>query len=262
MLEINRLSVRRAARTVFSDLSLTLPRGSMTALIGKNGCGKSTLLSAIGGTCPYEGEILLDGIPTSALSPKELAKRMSHLPQTLAAPHMTVEELVRLGRHPHVGMLSRPTDADGAAVHTAMEQADVTRLSNRYLDEISGGERQRAYLAMLLSHDAPLWLLDEPTTYMDPSVAAHFTVLLTRLKQEHAKTLLVAMHDLSSAVRFADHIALLDGGRLAFFGTTEDCLSTDAIERTFSVRRLEAHGETFFIGEPFTKTSDERNIHQ
>ncbi len=246
MLDVKNLSVRRARREILTELSFSLPRGSMTALVGRNGSGKSTLLSALGGTCPASGEMLLDGIPLPSLSPRAHARHITFLPQRLAAPHMTVHELVSLGRHPHRTSLLSTRDADRDAILRAIEDADVASLANRYLDELSGGERQRAYLAMILAQDAPLWLLDEPTTYMDLPVAARFMALLSSLRQKRQKTLLVAMHDLGAAVRYADRIAILDEGHLTFFGTVEDCLACDAIERTFSVRRIDASGETFF----------------
>jgi len=248
VLDIKRLSVKRASATVLEDLTLSLPKGSITALIGKNGSGKSTLLSAIGGTCEASGEMLLDGVSIPSLSPRERARRVSLLPQLLAAPHMTVRELVLLGRHPHRTAFSRLGGEDAIAVADAIRDADISHLADRYLDEISGGELQRAYLGMILSQDAPLWLLDEPTSHMDLSVAARFMELLVKLTREKGKTILVAIHDLNSALRYADHIALLDGGHIAFFGTTEECLATDAIERTFSVRRVKTSEEPFFIG--------------
>lgn len=246
MLDINRLTVKRGAKTVLSDLALSLPTGSITALIGKNGSGKSTLLSAIGGICPFSGEVLWDGIPLSSLSPRERARRVSFLPQSLPAPHMTVRELVLLGRHPYRTAFSVASDTDLAAVEAALCEVEIDHLANRYTDEISGGERQRAYLGMILAQDAPLWLLDEPTAYMDISVAARFLELLKKWKRE--KTLLVAIHDINSALRYADRIALLDGNRLAFFGTVAECLATSVIEETFSVRRVAANGEVFFVG--------------
>lgn len=248
MLDIQRLSVKRASATVLEDLTLSLPKGSITALIGKNGSGKSTLLSAIGGTCEASGEMLLDGFSIPSLSPRERARHVSLLPQLLAAPHMTVRELVLLGRHPHRTAFSRLGGEDAIAVAGAIRDADISHLADRYLDEISGGELQRAYLGMILSQDAPLWLLDEPTSHMDLSVAARFMGLLVKLTREKGNTILVAIHDLNSALRYADHIALLDDGHIAFFGTTEECLATDAIERTFSVRRIGTSEEPFFIG--------------
>lgn len=247
MLEVKKLSVTLSKREILSDLSFSLKAGSFTALIGKNGSGKSTLLRTLGG-CPYTGEIRLDGCPLRTLPPRERARRVAILPQVLAAPHMRVEELVTLGREPHRSPLARPNEEDLTAVRRAMEETDTLPLRNRYLDEISGGERQRAYLAMILAQDTPLCLLDEPTTYLDLSVCARFLELLSRIRAERGKTLLVAMHDLNAALRYADHILLLDGGKIAFFGTAEECLSTDVIERTFSVRRIAADKEILFVG--------------
>ena len=145
MLEIKNLSVKRARTAVLSDLTLSLPKGSITALIGKNGSGKSTLLSAIGGTCEASGKMLLDGVSLPSLSPRERARRVSLLPQLLSAPHMTVRELVFLGRHPYRAAFSRPQEEDLRAVEDAIRRAEIEHLADRYLDEISGGERQKAY---------------------------------------------------------------------------------------------------------------------
>lgn len=248
MLEIQHLSVQRAHREILTDISFSLPKGSMTALIGRNGNGKSTLISALGGTCPASGTVFLSGKDIASLSVRDRARLVAILPQVLRAPHMTVRELVSLGRHPYRTAISRPSREDLSAISDAIAEVGIDMLSERYLDEISGGERQRAYLAMILSQNAPLWLLDEPATYMDLSVASRFMELLSRLKREKEKTVLIAMHDLGTAVRYADHIALLDEGSLAFFGTVKECLATDIIERTFSVRRAEADSEIFFIG--------------
>ena len=247
MLEIRHLSVRRASSTVLSDLSLTLPRGSMTALVGKNGCGKSTLLSAIGGVCPYTGEILLDGMPTKELPPRELAKKMSRLPQSLASPHMTVAELILLGRHPYIGTLSRPTDEDLAACESAATEVGVSHLLDCYLDEISGGERQRAYLAMTVAQDAPLWLLDEPTTYLD---IAHQTELMRLIKglAEDGRGIAAVMHDLPMALNYSDRIAVLDGGKIRFVGSADEVYRSEILGEVFGVRMLRDGDGAFYIG--------------
>lgn len=245
MLEIKQLSARVGGRDFLREISLHLPAGSLTALVGCNGCGKSTLLSCIGGTKAYRGEILLRGEMLHRLSLRERAKRMALLPQTLATPHITAEELVRLGRSPYVDIAHRFTAADTAAVHRAMETAGVAALADRFVDELSGGERQRAYLAMILAQETELLLLDEPTTHMDAACGAAFLQSLSTLRQQ-GKTILVVMHDLGEAVRCADRMAVMDAGCVVYSGSREECLACGVLEQTLRVKRYEAEGRSFF----------------
>ena len=248
MLEFLHTDVRRASRTVLMDVTLSLPRGTLTALIGRNGCGKSTLLSTITGESTYTGSILLDSHELSALPQRERAQKATLLPQSLTSPHMTVRELVNLGRLPHLSLTSRFSSADRQAVEQAIGDVGMESFCDKYLDEISGGERQKAYLAMILAQETPLLLLDEPTTYMDLAFSHRFMEKLDRIKEEREKTLLVAMHDLELAVRYADLLAVLDEGRLRFFGSVSECLERGIIEEIFGVRRITAEGHTLFTG--------------
>lgn len=248
MLEIRRLSAPVSGRDFLREIDLHLPVGTLTALVGRNGSGKSTLLSCIGGMKQYRGEVLLHSRDLKSLPLRERAKQLALLPQVLAAPHITVEELVRLGRSPYLDLGQRFTAADNGAVHRAMKDAEIAPLADRFVDELSGGERQRAYLAMILAQETKLLLLDEPTTHMDAACGDGFMRTLTALRGQ-GRTLLVVMHDLAEAVRHADRIAVMESGRLVFSGSREECLASDALEKTLHVRRYEAEGRSFFAAE-------------
>ncbi len=249
MLECCNVSVLRGKKTVLKDVSFSVAQGCLTVLIGKNGSGKTTLLSAINGELSYTGQIRLDDTDLTMLSPRARAQRIAFLPQVLRTPHISTEELVGMGRAPYWELGKRPSEADHTAVTQAMRAMGIEELKDRRLDSLSGGERQKAYLAMTLAQQTPLLLLDEPTTYMDPAVSHAMVTRLKELRDRDQKTLLVVMHDLNAAIRCADRIAVLEQGRLAFYGTREQCLMQEVIERSFSVRRFEADGHIFFEGE-------------
>ena len=245
MLEIHKLSARVGGKVFLRELDLQLPSSTLTALVGRNGSGKSTLFGCIGGTKSYRGDILLCGEELRRIPLRERAKRMALLPQTLAAPHITVEELTSLGRSPYVDVGRRLTAEDREAVCRAMETAGVAELCGRFVDELSGGERQRAFLAMILAQETELLLLDEPTAHLDAVCGDAFMRTLAQLRQQ-GKTLLVVMHDLAEAVRYADRMAVMDGGRMVFGGSGEECLSCGILEQTLGVKRYEADGRSFF----------------
>ena len=218
MLEFHNLSVTLGKKKILSDITLSVREGRIVALLGKNGSGKTTLLRAVCGEMRFEGGICLGGEPIGALTPRTRALRMAYLPQTLAAPAMRVTDMVSLGRLPHLAPLSRLGEGDRNAVLHAMEATDVLPLAERPVRELSGGERQRAHLAMALCQEAPLLLLDEPTTYLDTDARRGFLALLSRLVREEGKAALCVLHDVNDAIRTADDIALLENGRLVFFG--------------------------------------------
>ena len=249
MLEIKNLSVCRGKRTVLDDVTLTVTPHKLTALIGKNGCGKSTLISCINQTAPYTGEISFSGRNLALMRPKERACLLSFLPQTLFIPHVTVSELVTMGRSPYVDIGKHLTPRDREAVRDAIFAVKMEAFSNRYLDELSGGERQKAYLAMTLAQDTRVMILDEPTTYMDMAYEHAFLDLLDSMKRHRKKTLLVVMHNLNQAVRYADRLIVLDGGKIVFDGETSDCIQSGVIERVFGVRRYTGEERTFFSAE-------------
>ncbi len=245
MLKFDTLSVFYGKKQVLFDISASIERGKFTAIIGRNGSGKSTLLSALTLQTAYSGKILLDGRDISSIDRRERAKMISFLPQNLPVTQFTVGETVAFGREPHISF--KLTDADLGIVEKSLEKCGISHLRDKKLTEISGGERQMAYLSMMLAQDADLMLLDEPTTYMDAPNARDFLKILAE-ERDRGKSVVAVMHDLTSAAKYADDILLIDGGKVVFKGTKEKCLEEKAIE---NVMEVESHklddGRVVFI---------------
>lgn len=232
-------------RQVLADLDFCVPDGSVTAVIGRNGSGKSTLVACIASLMPFDGKITVDGRELSRMDARERATHVSVLLQELGRPHITVEELVAFGRYPYRSRGRSEHALRSERVQAAITEAELLPLKEAYVDRLSGGEVRRAYFGAVLAQDTPTILLDEATAFMD---ADHEQRLLrsSRALSEKGKRVICVMHDLACAVRYADHILLLDGGRQRFFGETAALLATDLIEQSFSVRRYEADGTVFF----------------
>ena len=237
MLILRNLSVRLDGKQILDNVSFTLRPHRLTALVGRNGSGKSTLLSCVNQRIPYTGEILEGEKNLALLPPKERAKAVAILPQTLPAPHITAWEMASFGRNPYLDFTGRLTEKDKQAVRDALREANGEELTERYVDTLSGGERQRVALAMILAQNTPIALLDEPTAHMDQSHEGAFLQRLTELKQTRKKTFLVVLHDLTLAAQYADDIIVLDGGKLVFAGPKEECLRQEILEKTFTLRR-------------------------
>ncbi len=237
MLEIKDLYAFYGKKEALSDISFVLPDGTLTAIVGKNGSGKTTLLSCMGKMCNYRGSIKLDGSDISGIKRNEFAKLTAFLPQTLPSPHITVKELVMSGRSPYLDFFKAPDESDTKLCQNAMETLKISHLKDRFTDSISGGERQKAYLAMTLCRNTPLILLDEPTTYMDISHANELLQTLKDLTKIENKTALCVMHDINLAVRYAQYTLVLDGGKCLFFGKTKDLLDKKVLESVFNVKK-------------------------
>ena len=236
MLELRNVSAGYGGAPVLRGLSLRLLDGGFTALIGPNGCGKSTLLRAACGLLPLQGgQVLLDGAELSALSRKERARRLAFLPQSRPAPDLTARALALHGRFPYLGYPRVYRKEDYAAAEEALRVSGAAALSARLLPELSGGERQKAYLAMALSQDAPTLLLDEPTTYLDIGAQLELMQLLRNLR-ERGKTVAAVLHDLGLAFRFADRVVLLQGGAVRADGPPEAVADSPALAEVFGVR--------------------------
>lgn len=253
MLEFRDVCVRYGSREVLNHVSFSVRPHRLTVLLGRNGSGKSTLLRCLNQELPYTGQILEGEKNLAFLNPKERSRTAAILPQTMPAPHITVEELVALGRNPYLDLTGRLSRKDKEAVQQALTDAAVLELRDRFVDTLSGGERQRGYLGMILAQNTPIALLDEPTAHMDQSYEASFLKRLRRIKQQRKKTFLVILHDLTLAAEYADDLVVLDGGKVCFAGTKEECLQAGIIEKTFDVRcyRVCSHGEekVFFSAE-------------
>ncbi len=235
MLKIEALSAHYGKKQVLFDISATIERGKFTAIIGRNGSGKSTLLSALTSQITFSGKILLDGRDISATPRRERAKMISFLPQDLPITSFSVGETVAFGREPYTCASGRLSDADREIIERSIEKCRISHLKDKKLAEISGGERQMAYLAMMMAQDAELMLLDEPTTYMDAPNARELLSTL-RSAQADGKTVAAVMHDLTNAMKFADNIILIDEGRIIFSGKRDDCINSHLVEKTMGVQ--------------------------
>ena len=246
MLEIKNLSVGFGSRMVLRDVSFALRPRRLTVLVGRNGAGKSTLFGCVNQQLPYGGTIIQSERNLAAIPPRERAKSIAILPQSMPVPHITGRELVALGRNPWVDFTGRLREADKQAVEDALRDTDTLEFAGRYADTLSGGEKQRMLLAMILAQNAPVALLDEPTAHLDLSYQTAFLELLRKLIRERDKTFLLILHDLNLAAEYADDLIVLDGGRVVFSGTKEDCLEQEILEKTFGLKRYMVEDRVFF----------------
>lgn len=236
MLELQNVSVGYLGRRVLEDVSLTIRPGRVLILLGPNGCGKSTLLRAIAGIQPaLGGRILLDGRPLEHISPRKTAQKIACLPQSRTVPSITARRMVLHGRFPYLSYPRRYRREDYAAADRALLQADAAELADRFLPELSGGQRQKVYLAMALAQETEILLMDEPTTYLDVRCQLETLSLIRRLAAEGRAVVLV-LHDLCLALETADEIAVLGSGRLRAFGGPEDIFQSKVLEHVMGVR--------------------------
>ena len=250
MLELRGITAGYGGTPVLREVSFTVPKGSLTALIGPNGCGKTTLLRAAARQLPLlAGEILLDGRPVSSYGRTEFARKAAFMPQVRSVPAITAGALVAHGRFPHLGFSRRLRPEDRAAVQAAMEATGVADWANRDLRALSGGERQRVYLAMALAQDTDLILLDEPTTYLDPGRQFELLDLIASLPGR-GKTVVMVLHDLSHALRYSTQLLLLEQGRLVQQGTPEELYAGGQLDRVFGIRSRRAPDGSYYFLPP------------
>ena len=226
-----------ADRSVITGLDLAVPPGRVTAIVGANASGKSTLLRSMSRLlAPRGGRVLLDGAQVHRMPAKELARTLGLLPQSPIAPEgITVSDLVGRGRHPHQGILSRWTREDDVAVAEALAATDTTELADRSVDELSGGQRQRVWIAMALAQRTDVLLLDEPTTYLDVNHQVEVLDLLTDLNRTRGTTIVMVLHDLNLAARYADHLVAIHGGTVHAAGAPGEVLTEDCVRTVFGL---------------------------
>ena len=235
MIELRKLSCGYRENPVLREVSLTFPMGKVVVLLGPNGCGKSTLLrTAMGLLSKQGGEVRFDGVEISALSAREIAKKVAYLSQSRNIPAITARRMVLHGRFPYLSYPRRYRSEDYAIVQRALEQADAADLAERPVGELSGGQRQKVYLAMALAQDTDTVLMDEPTTYMDVRHQLEVMAIARKLAGQGRAVVLV-LHDLSLALRTADEVAVLDRGRLQMVGTPEEVFTSGALNSAFGV---------------------------
>jgi iron complex transport system ATP-binding protein len=236
-LQVDGITLGYGDRTVIDGLDLAVPPGRITAIVGANACGKSTLLRAMSRLlAPRGGQVLLDGKALHRLPTKEVARTLGLLPQSPIAPEgIVVGDLVSRGRNPHQRVLSRWTAEDSASVTEALRMTDTLELADRSVDELSGGQRQRVWIAMALAQQTDILLLDEPTTFLDVSHQVDVLDLLTDLNRDRGTTIVMVLHDLNLAARYADHLVTVRDGRLHAAGDPSEVLTADAVREVFGM---------------------------
>jgi iron complex transport system ATP-binding protein len=222
---------------IINALSTTIEHGEITALVGPNGSGKSTLLKGLARLIKTNrGSVLLDGKAISQYTTAEVARRLAVLPQGPGIPEaLTVRELVEQGRFPHVGALRMLRQQDHIAIDNALKLTKMTDFVQRPLDTLSGGERQRAWIALALAQMTPLLLLDEPTTFLDLGHQLEILSLVERLNREQKITILLVLHDLNQAARYAHRIIVMKSGQIVADGSPENIITADILRDVFRV---------------------------
>lgn len=253
MLEIKGLIAGYPDKKVLKNVSMSIPDQKVTVILGPNGCGKSTLLKVLCGILTAEsGSVLLNGQPLLQLSSRMLAQRVAYLAQNRQVPDITGGRMVLHGRFPYLEYPRRYRKEDIAAAAAAMEQMGIADLENTLLQKLSGGQRQKVYIAMALAQDTQVVLLDEPTTYLD---VAHQLQMMKQAKKlaGQGKTVVMVIHDLSLALQVADRIIVMKDGEIAAAGEPEQIFCAGDIDRVFGVRlgrvRTESGWHYYYEGE-------------
>ncbi len=236
MLELKHITGGYFGVPVVRNVSVRFLPGALNVIIGPNGCGKSTLMRiAAGQLAPQSGEAELDGSNFRLIGRRELAKRIAYLPQSRNVPEIAVENLVLHGRFPHLTYPRRYRKEDIVITQRTLEQMGIAELAEKRLDTLSGGERQKVYIAMMLAQNSDVIFLDEPTTYLDVGRQLEVMEILVSLKRE-GKTLVVILHDLNLAMRYADRIFAMGSGELLYDGSTDRLFDCRLLEDVFGVK--------------------------
>lgn len=238
VLSTERIDASYGGPLVLRDLTISIPTGEITAIVGANASGKSTLLRALARLLkPTAGVVCLNGADIHGQSTRSVAVRLGLLPQSPRAPEgVVVGDLVRRGRYPHQRLFDQWSKTDERAVARALELTGLSDVGDRPLDELSGGQRQRAWIAMALAQDTPVMLLDEPTTFLDIAHQVEMLDLLSRLNRSENRTIVMVLHDLNQACRYASHLIALADGRIEAVGRPAEVVTAEMIERVFGLR--------------------------
>ena len=236
-LRAENLTLGYDGREIITNLSLAIPDGKVTSIIGPNGCGKSTLLRGFGRLlAPRSGQVLLDGVALTRQSTRHIATRISVLPQTPSAPSgLTVADLVSRGRNPRQKWYQQFSAVDQAVVDASLQATDIAELASTPLEELSGGQRQRAWISMTLAQETGILLLDEPTTFLDLAHQIQILELVQRLNRDHDRTVVMVLHDISLAARYSDHIVAMRDGRVVAQGPPETVVTPQVLRDVFDL---------------------------
>lgn len=233
----DQLQISYGERLIVKDLTIEIPDQKITTIIGSNGCGKSTLLKAITRIIPHQsGRIILDGASVVKEDTKNLAKKMAILPQSPDSPAgLTVGELVSYGRFPYQKGFGRLTNNDLDVINWALEVTGTIDYKYQPADALSGGQRQRVWIAMALAQETDMIFLDEPTTYLDLAHQLEVLELLQKLNHEQGRTIVMVLHDLNQAARFADYIIAMKDGAIVKAGTSEEVIEKSVLKEVFQI---------------------------
>ena len=236
-ISVSDLQVGYDDNIIIEQMNLSIPKGKITMIIGSNGCGKSTLLKTVARIItPKKGEVKINGMDIKKQAPKEIAKRMAVLPQSPQVPSgLLVKELVSYGRFPYQSAMGGMKEHDVEVVNWAMKSTGIFEFANRPVDSLSGGQRQRAWIAMALAQETDILVLDEPTTYLDMSHQLEILMLLKKLNEEQKTTIVMVLHELNNATKFANHLIGMRKGSVVFEGSPKDVITKDNLRTLYGI---------------------------
>lgn len=234
---VQNLSVSYDDNLIIDNMNLSIPKGKISIIIGANGCGKSTLLKTIARVIkPDNGEIYINGINIKNQKEKNIAKQVAFLPQSPVSPKgITIKDLVAFGRFPHQKMMGGLNSYDKELIEWAIEETGLKDFSNREIDTLSGGQRQRAWIAMTLAQETDIIMLDEPTTYLDMSYQLEVLEVLEKLNKKKEKSVIIVLHELNNACRFADNIIGLKKGNIICKGEPKNVITKENLKEIYGI---------------------------